>query len=96
MLSRTQRRFLTEPDSFSRRNSRQHRYTIRKMVARSLDDIELVIRNHNIVGLDIKSLKTRLESLVMLLGSGDISEDKKTSPDMQTGANPYVKANSAW
>lgn len=96
MLSRTQRRFLSEPDSFSKRNSRQHRYAIRKRVTRSLDDIDLVIRNDKIVGLDGRNLKRKLESLVLLLGSDDMSENKKPSPDTMTRANPFVKANSSW
>ncbi|GEM_PF-6525475 len=95
MLSKTQRRFLQDSSSFSKRHSRQYRYTIRKKVFRSLDDLNLVITNNGMVGLDVQELKARLESLVALFDSVVVAETKKSS-HAETKANPFLASNSGW
>ncbi len=96
MLTRTERRFLQDPTLFSKRHARQHRYTIRKKVSRSLADFHLIIQNSAIVSLDLGNLESELEKMVSLVNSEGTRGNLKASSHMQTGSNPFSSANSDW
>ncbi|MGB9003092.1 MAG: hypothetical protein WCC52_04735, partial [Nitrosotalea sp.] len=81
---------------FSKRHARQYRYTIKKRVYQSLDDLQFIIKNNELVGLDLKDLETELELLVALVDSRRIQYTGKTSSDMQTSTNPFSAINSDW
>lgn len=96
MLSRTERKFLQHTSLFSKRHARQYRYTIRKRVYKSLDDLRFIIKNDEFVGLDLKELETELEQIIALIGSTSILHTGKMSSHMQTSANPFSAINSDW
>lgn len=96
MLSKTEREFLQDSSSFSKRHARQHRYTIRKRVFSCLADFHLIIQNNGMVGLDLDNLESKLEELISLIGSKGTRGDLKSSLYMQTISNPFSAANSDW
>lgn len=96
MLSKTEREFLACRAVFSKRHARQYRYTIKKRVYKSLDDLRFIIKNNEFVGLDLKELETELEQIIALVGSTSISHTGKMSSHIQTAANPFSAINSDW
>ncbi|HYL67003.1 MAG TPA: hypothetical protein VEU72_07610 [Nitrosopumilaceae archaeon] len=96
MLSKTEREFLACRAVFSKRHARQYRYTIKKRVYKSLDDLRFIIENNEFVGLDLKELETELEQIVVLIGSTYILHSGKASSHTQTSTNPFSAINSGW
>ncbi len=96
MLSKTEREFLECRGVFSKRHARQYRYTIKKRVYQSLDDLRFIIKNNELVGLDLTELETELGQIVSLIDSRRICHTGKTSSDMQTSDNPFSAINSDW
>ncbi|MGI0006947.1 MAG: hypothetical protein ACREAR_02995 [Nitrosotalea sp.] len=96
MLSKTERKFVQDPSLFSKRDARQYRYMIKKRLERDLIDLQLIIKNNIILGLDMKKLETQLEQISSLIGSNCSKNPEKPSAYTQTSYNPLSAMNSDW
>lgn len=97
MLSKTERKFVQDPSLFSKRDARQYRYMIKKRLERDLVDLQLIIKNNIILGLDMQKLETQLRIISSLISSVDCSKNSgKPSSYTQTDSNPLSAMNSDW
>jgi hypothetical protein len=96
MLSKTERKFVQDPSSFSKRDARQYRYMIKKRLERDLVDLQLIIKNNIILGLDMQKLETQLGIISSLIDSDSSKNSGKPSSYTQTDSNPLSAMNSDW
>lgn len=71
MLSKTERDFVEDPSTFSRNAAKELRYRIKKKLKRARPDLELLVQNADVTGID------PLE----LLGLTDVQHDTAQKTD---------------
>lgn len=69
---------------------------IKKRLGRDFADLQLIIKNNSILGLDMQKLETQLGIISNLICSDSSKNPGKPSAYTKTSSNPLSAMNSDW